>query len=79
MASYIIRKVEELPWPAIKAKAALEQKTIDQIVKQLLRAWVTPVPPAPGYAFDVARGKALIAESAAAQGVLGADKPKETP
>ncbi len=40
MASYIIRKLEELDWPAIKAKAALEQKSIDQVIKQLLREWL---------------------------------------
>lgn len=40
MASYIIRKVEELPWPKIKAKAALEGRSIDQVVKQLLRDWL---------------------------------------
>ena len=40
MASYIIRHLEELDWPAIKAKAALERKTIDEIVKQLLRDWL---------------------------------------
>lgn len=40
MASYIIRKVEQLDWPAIKAKAALTQQTIDEVIKRLLREWL---------------------------------------
>lgn len=41
MASYIIRKLDELDWPAIKAKAALEQQPIDKVIKRLLRDWLS--------------------------------------
>lgn len=40
MSSYIIRKLEDLPWPEIKARAALKQISVDTLIKRLLLDWL---------------------------------------
>jgi len=44
MASYIIRKIDPELWKRVRAKAALEGRTVRQVIEALIASWLKETP-----------------------------------